>query len=377
MFAVSAAAAAPDRATIAFVGDLGLLTVGSDGTGVTMLARRRLPGHRLPPCPGAEAATWSPDGSTLAAVVGTQLWLFGTDGTSRLLPTGVAVSGKSSPAWSPDGRRIAFLDREVVDGFGTLFDIHVIDLDTNAVRRLTVGNNVDGPRLGAGPAGRLLERVRQPLRALRRRPERRHPAAHAPGGKRGRPAAGLVPERARHRVRPPAPDRRRCGARAHPGRRRGRRHAADALRRSGRRRARPAARVVARRLEDRLHHVAERPPVAGHADRRRPRPLRRECRRDERAAPHRERRARRRRPQPDLVGRRQPARVRDRRPRGALEDERLRRQRGRHVRAPARPTCPAGARPGSRSARRRKPRARTCRCSPAARACSAPPAGWS
>src|SRR3954464_12311133 len=88
VFAVSAAAAAPDRATIAFVGDLGLLTVASDGTGVTMLrpADGACPAGVLPPCPGAEAATWSPDGSTLVAVVGTQLWLFGTDGTSRLLP---------------------------------------------------------------------------------------------------------------------------------------------------------------------------------------------------------------------------------------------------------------------------------------------------
>ena len=83
--------------------DLGLMSVGSDGTGVTMLRDGPARPSTLPPCPGAEAATWSPDGSTLAAVVGTQLWLFGTDGTSRLLPTGVAVSGRSSPAWSPDG----------------------------------------------------------------------------------------------------------------------------------------------------------------------------------------------------------------------------------------------------------------------------------
>jgi hypothetical protein len=37
LLAASAAAAPTDRATIAFVGDLGLLTVGSDGTGVTQL----------------------------------------------------------------------------------------------------------------------------------------------------------------------------------------------------------------------------------------------------------------------------------------------------------------------------------------------------
>src|SRR3954469_22129856 len=151
VFAVSAAAAAPDRATIAFVGDLGLITVGSDGSGVTMLLDGACPANALPPCPGAEAATWSPDGSTLAAVVGTRLWLFGADGTSRLLPTGVAVSGGSSPAWSPDGRRIAFLDREVVDGFGTLFDVYVIDLGTNAVRRLTVGSNVTDIAWAPGP----------------------------------------------------------------------------------------------------------------------------------------------------------------------------------------------------------------------------------
>ena len=152
LLAASAAAAPTDRGTIAFVGDLGLLTVGSDGTGVTQLNDgKTCPPGTLGNCPGAEAAAWSPDGSQLAAVVGTQLWLFGTDGTSRLLPTGVAVSGKTSPAWSPDGHRIAFLNREVVDGFGTLFDVYAIDLATSVVRRFTTGNSVADIAWAPGP----------------------------------------------------------------------------------------------------------------------------------------------------------------------------------------------------------------------------------
>ena len=151
VLAAAAPAATGGPAAIAFVGDLGLLTVGSDGTGPTQLRDGACPPSTLPPCPGAEAATWSPDGTQLAAVVGTQLWLFGTDGTSQLLPTGVAVTGKSSPAWSPDGRRIAFLNRDVVDGFGTLFDVYVIDLGSAAVRRLTVGNQVTDLAWAPGP----------------------------------------------------------------------------------------------------------------------------------------------------------------------------------------------------------------------------------
>jgi Tol biopolymer transport system component len=147
----TATAAAPERATVAFVNDIGLLEVGSDATGVTMLRDGSCPAGTLPPCPGAESATWSPDGSRLAAVVGTQLWLFGADGSRQLVPTGVAVSGGSPPAWSPDGKHVAFLDREVVDGFGTWFDVYVCDLVTGGVRRLTVGHQVADLAWAPGP----------------------------------------------------------------------------------------------------------------------------------------------------------------------------------------------------------------------------------
>jgi Tol biopolymer transport system component len=151
LLTAAAPAATGGRATVAFVGDLGLLAVGSDGSGTTQLRDGTCPPGTLQ-CPGAEAATWSPDGTQLAAVVGTQLWLFGTDGTSRLLPTGGAVSGaRSSPAWSPDGRRIAFFNRDIVDGFGTLLDVSVIDVDSGAVRRLTVGNDVSDLTWAPGP----------------------------------------------------------------------------------------------------------------------------------------------------------------------------------------------------------------------------------
>jgi Tol biopolymer transport system component len=147
----AANAAAPERGQVAFVNEIGLLQVGSDATGLTMLRDGACPTGTLPPCPGAVSATWSPDGTRLAAVVGTQLWLFGADGSRQLVPTGVAVSGGSPPAWSPNGKQVAFLDREVVDGFGTLFDIYVYDFATGGVRRLTVGHAVTDLAWAPGP----------------------------------------------------------------------------------------------------------------------------------------------------------------------------------------------------------------------------------
>ena len=147
----AAAAAAPEHGAVVFVNEFGLLQVGSDATGVTMLRDGSCPATSRGPCPGAESATWSPDGSRLAAVVGTQLWLFGADGSRQLVSTGVAASGGSPPAWSPDGKRLAFLDREVVDGFGTLHDVYVYDLGSGDVRRLTVGGEVTDLAWAPGP----------------------------------------------------------------------------------------------------------------------------------------------------------------------------------------------------------------------------------
>ena len=149
--AAAASAATPNTAMVLFLNSGGVQAVGVDGAGVRVLRRNGCPTGVAPPCPDAKAASWSPDGTQVAAVFGTQLWLLDSgDGSARLLPTGMHVSGASAPAWSPDGNRLAFLDLEVVDGGGTFSDLHALDIETGTVRRLTNGRQVSDPAWAPG-----------------------------------------------------------------------------------------------------------------------------------------------------------------------------------------------------------------------------------
>src|SRR5919109_208690 len=115
LLTATVAAAAPNNATIAFINRGGLQGVAADGTALRQLGQGGCPPGTSPPCPDAKAVSWSPDGTRLAAVIGTQLYLLDSrDGSQRLLATGAAVNGASAPAWSPDGRRLAFLDLDVI-----------------------------------------------------------------------------------------------------------------------------------------------------------------------------------------------------------------------------------------------------------------------
>ncbi|HEU5213780.1 MAG TPA: hypothetical protein VFU10_13490 [Gaiellaceae bacterium] len=142
----AAAAPVPEPALVAFVSDQGLLAVGSDSAGLKLMRDGTCPSTDLPPCFGAEAASWSPDGTRLAGIVASRLYLFdGAGDPPTLVPTGVPVGGSSPPAWSPDGRRIAFLAHNVVDGFGANDDVAVVDLASGSVRQLTTGQNATDP----------------------------------------------------------------------------------------------------------------------------------------------------------------------------------------------------------------------------------------
>ena len=70
---------------------------------------------------------WSPDGRRIAFEsdigINSEIYMMNADGSDIVGLTDSA--GSASPAWSPDGRRIAFLSD--VDGNGNT-DIHVITL---------------------------------------------------------------------------------------------------------------------------------------------------------------------------------------------------------------------------------------------------------
>jgi hypothetical protein len=148
--AVAASGATSKSGSIAFFNNDGLHVVELDGRGLNRLRENgciRMP----PPCPDAKAMSWSPDGRRLAAVFGNELLVFdGLEGAQRRLPTGVDVNGAAPPAWSPDSRELAFLDLEIEDGGETFSDLHIIDVESGSVRRLTFERDVAEPAWAPG-----------------------------------------------------------------------------------------------------------------------------------------------------------------------------------------------------------------------------------
>lgn len=134
----------PDGQTIAFIrtqqetGNIWL--VGADGSHLRALTT--YPPQPRWPAGGLSCSdpAWSPDGRTIAYAEGALgdirscgLATINSDGGGhrRLLEDKTGMK-PGQPAWSPDGRRLAFVDR-----VGASFDIFVLDLATQAVTRLT------------------------------------------------------------------------------------------------------------------------------------------------------------------------------------------------------------------------------------------------
>ncbi len=113
----------PDARTIAYIDDDDVYLMNADGSG-----RRRL--ARMPPAWFPQLA-WSPDGRKIA-VLDREVWLMNTDGSGlRAIIRSLRLSGF---AWAPDGRRFAVALREQPRGD---FQIWVVNAEGGGKRKLT------------------------------------------------------------------------------------------------------------------------------------------------------------------------------------------------------------------------------------------------
>lgn len=101
--------------------------------------------------PVKAALDWSPDGSRLAFVRGSEIWVTNADGSGLMTLTSNERGQDDFPDWSPDGTRIAFTRSELTYDAGclgkecvppsekVLSHLHVMNADGTEIRALTSG----------------------------------------------------------------------------------------------------------------------------------------------------------------------------------------------------------------------------------------------
>ena len=130
-------------------GGTGEIAFASDRSGIPQIYLSDLTGNVIQPITnmpdGACQPSWSPDGTRLVFVspckarqdlsdpplANTALYIIDVDG-SNLTPLPTAPGGDFEPAWSPDGKRIAFTSLR--DGYMQIYSINLTD---QSVKRLT------------------------------------------------------------------------------------------------------------------------------------------------------------------------------------------------------------------------------------------------
>jgi Tol biopolymer transport system component len=126
----------PDRTKIAFR-RLGSASDGYSSAGTWIMNADGSGAERRTVIPAAPS--WSPDGTKLV-LVGNGMWIVnatGSPGDLKVLDSLPGLVGADSPSWSPDGSTIAFEGTTDVGDLGYFTQAYLVDADGSNVRRLT------------------------------------------------------------------------------------------------------------------------------------------------------------------------------------------------------------------------------------------------
>ena len=125
----------PDGSRIAFIRDASLLVINADGTGERELLNSQVAMNR--------PVSWSPDDRLIAISAGSDdshrdIWVVHADGAGSTNLTS-SLTPELEPAWSPDGTRLAFTRRTVVNQDAGLYydDLWLMNADGSGQSQLT------------------------------------------------------------------------------------------------------------------------------------------------------------------------------------------------------------------------------------------------
>ena len=148
--ATSGAADGTFRVWALLPGTYTLNVTSADGSGRTRLTTN--------PGPDSDPA-WSPDGRTIAFVSGrdgnTGIYVMNADGTEQRLLMPAKVDYPPQLAWSPDGQKLAFTVALTSGPDGNL-EIYVMNADGSGQRNLTPTNSADDGAPRWSPDGRRI-----------------------------------------------------------------------------------------------------------------------------------------------------------------------------------------------------------------------------